>query len=104
MKTVNNIQILKGLSADGLDIESISEDNEETIGGNHYVFKLQNRNIKGQDYEIEVFLSRNKNERGKYDMFVMGWASRTVVYLTDDDWTRPNFILYYITETLRKIK
>ena len=102
MKTIKNIHILKGLSANGWDIKEVSE-NTKLIGGNYYVFKFDNQYLSGQLYEIEVWLSRNATNQGNYEMFVMGWAGSTEMLLADGDWKKPNFILYYITECLRKI-
>jgi len=79
MLTINNIDGIVGLSANGNRINGFRLDNNNLISGNHYVFVMkQNYNSR----KIEVWLNRNRNELGKYQMFVMGWKSGTIIEVT----------------------
>jgi hypothetical protein len=79
MLTINNIDHLVGLSANGNRINGFRLDNNNLISGNHYVFVMK-QNYNGR--KIEVWLNRHKNEHGKYQMFVMGWKLSTIITIT----------------------
>jgi hypothetical protein len=82
MLTINNIDHIVGLTAKGNRINGFRLDNNNLISGNHYVFVMKS-DYNGR--KIEVWLDREVNESDRYEMFVMGWASDTMINLSSNE-------------------
>lgn len=86
MIVIENIEGIVGFTAYGRQIESVKVDVDYYHHKDLYIFTFP-AILDGCNWNEmhEVRLYRNKNERGKYELFVMGLYTMTVRELTIGD-------------------
>ena len=101
MLTIENIQRMVGYMCNSRTIKEFRNQKNERMGYESYVFAFKDDGAGYPDYDVH--LDRDKNEQGKYELYVMGWASATKIELDRSDFKHPSDLAVMITTCLAKL-
>ena len=105
MLTIKGILKLQNVKCQDRQVWIVTENTNET-GQPYYSFRFKAiENGKGYNKETEVRLFRNIHEgRGAYELFVMGLAAGTRVWVEPKDLKSMDTLTYLISKSLSKAK
>jgi len=105
MLTIKGILKLQNVKCQDRQVWIVTENQNET-GQPYYSFRFKElENGKGYNKATEVRLIRNIDKgRGAYEMFVMGLAASSRVWVEPKDLKGMDTLAYLISQTLSKAK
>ena len=105
MLTIKGILKLQNVKCQDRQVWIVTQNENET-GQPYYSFRFKEiENGKGYNKATEVRLLRNiQPGRGAYEMFVMGLAATTRVWVTPDDLKSMDALAYLISKALSASK
>lgn len=105
MLTIIGILKLQNIKCQDRQVWIVTE-NKNEIGQQYYSIRFKAMDDgKGFNKETEVRLIRNIHEgRGAYELFVMGLAAATQIWVKPEDLKSMDTLAYLISQTLAKSK
>ena len=105
MLTIKGILKLQNVKCQDRQVWIVTESENET-GQQYYSIRFKSMGDgKGYNKETEVRLIRNIHQgRGEYELFVMGLAASTRVWVEPKDLKSMDTLAYLISQTLSKSK
>ena len=100
MLHIKNIEKMVGYTCNSRLIREFRNNKNERAGYESYVFTFKDADGRA---DVEVYLDRDKNELGKYELYVMGWAAATEIEIDNSDVRSAADLAVMITKCLAKL-
>ena len=102
MLTINNIENIVGMSAYGNTVTGFSLDSGRTLNEEYYYVFHFKKPFQGN--KIEVWLNREPDYFGQYNLCVMGWAADTEIDITAEDFRSASDLCSQMYRCLQKLE